>query len=168
MKLITYSKALHKGLTHYFTGTPCKYGHVAPRRTGDRRCVECLDIKMAKYLPGYRKSLRLKALTKVGGMNGVKCQCCGESTVEFLTFDHKDGNDRAHRASAGITGGTHLNYWVMRVPTNEAQRIFRILCWNCNCAIGAYGACPHQRVRVHEELPVPAAAPPATIPPTED
>ena len=30
------------GATRYFTGKPCKYGHVAPRWTASFGCVECL------------------------------------------------------------------------------------------------------------------------------
>lgn len=29
------------GDTHYFTGIPCKHGHVAKRRVKDRVCTEC-------------------------------------------------------------------------------------------------------------------------------
>lgn len=29
------------GLTHYYTGKPCKYGHVSERETDDGRCIEC-------------------------------------------------------------------------------------------------------------------------------
>lgn len=29
------------GLTRYFTGKPCRNGHVAPRRVQDGRCIAC-------------------------------------------------------------------------------------------------------------------------------
>lgn len=41
MNLITYKQALDRGLTHYFTGRPCKSGHVAPRHVVNRTCMEC-------------------------------------------------------------------------------------------------------------------------------
>jgi hypothetical protein len=36
-------------MTHYFTGTPCKRGHLANRLLSDRSCVECNKEKRAKY-----------------------------------------------------------------------------------------------------------------------
>lgn len=33
--------ALNAGMTHYFTGKPCKGGHVAARLTSNGTCVEC-------------------------------------------------------------------------------------------------------------------------------
>ena len=40
MEIITRKEAQSKGLTHYFTGKPCKHGHVAKRfRSGP--CTEC-------------------------------------------------------------------------------------------------------------------------------
>ncbi len=40
-EIISRRKALARGLTRYFTGKPCKAGHVAERRTDNRLCVEC-------------------------------------------------------------------------------------------------------------------------------
>lgn len=35
------SVAMERGDTHYFTGIPCKHGHIAKRRVKDRVCTEC-------------------------------------------------------------------------------------------------------------------------------
>lgn len=40
-------EALAIGATHYFTGEPCKHGHIAPRKTKGA-CVECLKVEWAK------------------------------------------------------------------------------------------------------------------------
>lgn len=40
-ELITRSEARAKGLKHFFTGVPCKHGHVALRYTSVKTCVEC-------------------------------------------------------------------------------------------------------------------------------
>jgi 5-methylcytosine-specific restriction endonuclease McrA len=51
-----------QGATHYFTGEPCKHGHVALRKTKGA-CVECLkvewkngNVKRAEYFKEYNKS----------------------------------------------------------------------------------------------------------------
>jgi hypothetical protein len=35
--------ALDQGLPRYFTGNPCKHGHVAERYTGNKTCCECAN-----------------------------------------------------------------------------------------------------------------------------
>ena len=35
------SKALTIGAKYYFTGKPCKYGHLSRRHADDRKCLEC-------------------------------------------------------------------------------------------------------------------------------
>lgn len=53
------AKAL--GLARYFTGAPCKYGHVAERRTGDGSCVECSLIKNRRWQKENPERARAKS-----------------------------------------------------------------------------------------------------------
>jgi 5-methylcytosine-specific restriction endonuclease McrA len=41
MEIITRKQAKEQGLTHYFTGEPCKHGHVAKRLTSKGICTDC-------------------------------------------------------------------------------------------------------------------------------
>jgi hypothetical protein len=41
MKIITRETALKQGLAWYFTGKPCKYGHVTKRHVNGRGCTDC-------------------------------------------------------------------------------------------------------------------------------
>ena len=41
MDIITRAEALAQGLRHYFTGKPCKRGHVSIRNTRKAACLEC-------------------------------------------------------------------------------------------------------------------------------
>ena len=57
----TRKEAMHFGATHYFTGQPCKHGHIAPRKVKGS-CVECLRVewqqaadKRAEYFKQYNK-----------------------------------------------------------------------------------------------------------------
>ena len=47
--MITRKNALLQGLTRYFTGKPCKHGHLAERYAKDGNCVNCTKIKLNKY-----------------------------------------------------------------------------------------------------------------------
>lgn len=46
------------GHVHYFTGKPCKHGHIAPRYVKRYSCIECNRIEHEKrYIPHPRKLL---------------------------------------------------------------------------------------------------------------
>ena len=75
---------------------------------------------------------------------GSKCACCGEESLEFLELDHINGNGNAHRRSLGMTTSNQLHAWLRH---NNYPEGFRLLCSNCNHAIGVYGYCPHVEKR---------------------
>ena len=58
----TRAEAKATGVKYYFTGEPCKHGHVAPRKTKGA-CLECLKVewaqnteRRAEYFAQYNKS----------------------------------------------------------------------------------------------------------------
>jgi 5-methylcytosine-specific restriction endonuclease McrA len=58
----TRAEAKKTGSKYYFTGQPCKHGHIAPRKTKGA-CVECLKVEWAQanvtradYFAKYNKS----------------------------------------------------------------------------------------------------------------
>jgi len=57
----TRKEAQNKGAKYYFTGEPCKHGHLAPRKTKGA-CIECLKVewqqaaeKRSDYFREYNK-----------------------------------------------------------------------------------------------------------------
>ena len=48
MEIISRQEAQAKGLKRYFTGEPCKNGHVAERQTSNSTCMECARFKDKK------------------------------------------------------------------------------------------------------------------------
>jgi hypothetical protein len=71
---------------------------------------------------------------------GGKCACCGEAEFEFLVIDHVNGGGTQHRLEVG--SGSHFITWLL---DNGLPEGFRVLCHNCNGALGHYGYCPHER-----------------------
>ena len=71
---------------------------------------------------------------------GGKCSCCGEAEPRFLTIDHINGDGRQHRREVGR--GYKLYDWLTR--QGYPRDGFRLLCFNCNCARGQFGTCPHE------------------------
>lgn len=49
MDIITRKQALSQGLKRYFTGKPCKHGHVAERWTKERSCIDCISDFHARW-----------------------------------------------------------------------------------------------------------------------
>jgi hypothetical protein len=45
---ISRTEAQAQGISHYYTGLPCRHNHVALRRVNDRVCTECDKITKAK------------------------------------------------------------------------------------------------------------------------
>jgi len=46
--LLTKKQAREQGLKHYFTGKPCKHGHIAPRYVSNCKCFECTALLTKK------------------------------------------------------------------------------------------------------------------------
>ena len=97
-----------------------------------RLCKEC---EYTKRRGRGRELARLKilaALTMLGGC----CVCCGETTLEFLTFDHMDGR--------GGTAHEKLNNYSVASRVLKGDKDIRVLCMNCNHSYGMRGYCPHR------------------------
>jgi hypothetical protein len=50
-------QAVALGLKHYFTGEPCKHGHIAKRYVSSAECSECSRIRTAKWDAANRERL---------------------------------------------------------------------------------------------------------------
>lgn len=117
------------------------------RRTSDgymERCKVCHGIDCTKI----RKATKAKVIAGYGG----KCECCGESRPEFMTIDHKnnDGNKERKKYGRLKNGKVYLGYatyiiYRKLIHENFPRDRYRLLCYNCNCARGAFGYCPHER-----------------------
>lgn len=49
MQIITRQEAIKQGLSRYFTGLPCKHGHIAERRVANHCCAVCANEQSKKY-----------------------------------------------------------------------------------------------------------------------
>ena len=83
-----------------------------------------------------RRKRRLRAIDRLGG----KCECCGETQIEFLAFDHIEGLSGIERNHGLAADDTALKINKSKHP----KETYRVLCHNCNSSIGFYGYCPHK------------------------
>lgn len=56
MQIITRDEAIIFGLKRYFTGEPCKYGHVDERLVSNWQCNTCLKKRRLAYLSERRRT----------------------------------------------------------------------------------------------------------------
>jgi hypothetical protein len=96
---------------------------------------------VARYQRELRRKWREAALAAYGGT----CTCCGESRYEFLAIDHIDGGGTKERR-ANFVNGSAVNKWLADrwLADRGYPPGYRVLCHNCNSALGYYDYCPHQ------------------------
>lgn len=58
--IITRAGAKSIGLKRYFTGKPCKHGHICERITANGVCLECSKEIERRYVDGHRDAVRAK------------------------------------------------------------------------------------------------------------
>ena len=88
----------------------------------------------------YREKLRRLVLLGCSGGKTIKCVCCEENNIEFMTIDHVNGGGTKHRKE--FNGDNSKFYrWIIK---NNFPETLRVLCMNCNWAFGQKGYCPHK------------------------
>jgi len=90
----------------------------------------------------YDLSVKQKIIEAYGG----KCTCCGETTLEFLTIDHINNDGAEDRRQNGKKSGGKLYRWLIK--NNFPKEEYQLLCYNCNCAKGFFGYCPHDKPEI--------------------
>jgi len=105
------------------------------RSQATRYYWEHRDVILSKKQRADR-ALKAEVMAAYGG----KCECCGESHIEFLTIDHVNGDGAAHRAVCGKGRKVYADIKRQGFPQGK----YRCLCLNCNISLGFYGYCPHK------------------------
>ena len=77
---------------------------------------------------------KVKVLEAYSGKN-PRCACCKESNLLFLSIDHIEGGGTKHRIAIGRSS---FYPWLIK---NNYPKGFRVLCYNCNMALGFFGKC---------------------------
>lgn len=116
------------------------------RRLDNRLCQWC-ESPLPEEWPllsceQCRENQRARAETKcrtVFSWYGSKCACCGENRYYFLTLDHVNNDGAEERKQKGQRRHILTRLWKDQKPSPRYQ----LLCYNCNCAKGAHGTCPH-------------------------
>ena len=117
-ELITPSEARDKGLKHYFTGRPCKHGHVDRRDTKGGRCLGC-----------SREAQRRK-----GEVEGWKAAEHRRQKYGLGTDGYDALLQQQDHVCAGclkpFVGAAHVDH------DHKTGRVRGLLCRKCNVALG--------------------------------
>ena len=89
------------------------------------------------------KKLAIKLKEELLKHYGNKCNCCGETIIQFLTLEHVEGNGNIHRKKLFKynVGGVHMYRWLKK---NNFPPGYSVLCMNCNWAKRISKICPHE------------------------
>jgi len=88
--------------------------------------------KNRAYSKKHSAEIRISFIEMYGG----KCECCGETQVEFLTLDHMNYSTK----EKGETGTRAY----MKAIKSYRPDLYQVSCYNCNCA-RRHGTCPHKK-----------------------
>lgn len=106
-----------------------------PKSIGGGRRNYCFSCR-ARY---ETARLRLDMYENLGD----RCACCGETHPQFLTLEH----------ILGVEGERKPWWQELRQARREGwpRDKYEVLCFNCNCAKGHWGDCPHRTGETREQ-----------------
>jgi len=96
--------------------------------------------KVRKYICYPCRGKRERAQLKLEMLEafGWECNCCGENHPLLLTLEHKN------RLGGNATGLKSHQLYAQAKREGWDRTKYEMLCFNCNCAAGHYGVCPHR------------------------
>ena len=136
----TRAEAKATGATHYFTGEPCKHGHIAPRKTKGA-CIECLKVEWAQaaetradYFKEYNKSeagVEAKQAYYSRNREAVIARAQARPLEEKRVYQKawKDANQVWVRADTKSRRRKHRDAtppWLSRKQKSEIRQLYQI------------------------------------------
>jgi 5-methylcytosine-specific restriction endonuclease McrA len=136
----TRAEAKASGATHYFTGEPCKHGHIAPRKTKGA-CVECLKVEWlqgaetrAEYFQKYNRSeagVEAKQAYYLRNREAVIARAQARPLEEKRVYQKvwKEANQVWVRADTKARRRKHRNAtppWLTRKQKAEIRQLYQI------------------------------------------
>jgi hypothetical protein len=136
----TRKEAQETGNKYYFTGQPCKHGHVAPRKTKGA-CVACLKVewagakeKRAEYFKQYNQSdagKEAKQSYYARNKNAVKARADARTPEEKKRWKqkHKVSNPDYYKTLTSLRKRRHRNAtpkWLTAKQKTEIRQLYQI------------------------------------------
>lgn len=99
-RLITRSQARSKGLSRYFTGQPCKHGHIAARMVCNTGCIVCITIKLKEWAKSDRGRRAARVRQRTYRAKGIQKRSPGSNrgVIARRSYDKNINKVRARTA----------------------------------------------------------------------
>ena len=105
MEIIGWGAAKSAGLKTYFTGEPCKSGHMEPRWVSGRDCVQCQKRRAAK---SRRNNLEARKISRKKRYdNNKEIELTRAKIYQHNNLDKCRANKHARKARKLQVGGRH-------------------------------------------------------------
>lgn len=115
------------------------------RSCGNKKNIttnSCNKCNLKQKIKDRERNRQLKIMVIYYYSNGnMKCSCCGESYIEFLTIEHIHGGGKKHQQIVNRFGNGYYR-WLIE---NNFPNGIDVMCMNCNWAKGKFGKCPHKK-----------------------
>lgn len=136
----TRKEAQETGYKYYFTGQPCKHGHIAPRKTKGA-CVECLKVewqqaadRRAEYFKQYNQSdagKEAKQAYYARNKDAVKARADARTPEEKKRWKqkHKVSNPDYYKTLTSLRKRRHRNAtpkWLTVKQKTEIRQLYQI------------------------------------------
>jgi 5-methylcytosine-specific restriction endonuclease McrA len=117
MEIIGREAAKAAGLKTYFTGEPCKSGHMEPRTVSNKNCVQCQKRHAAKW---HRNNLEAcKISRKKRYDNNKEIELTRAKIYQHNNLDKWRANQHARRARKLQVGGRHTAEDIANLLRNQ-------------------------------------------------
>jgi 5-methylcytosine-specific restriction endonuclease McrA len=136
----TRAEAKATGATHYFTGEPCKHGHIAPRKTKGA-CIECLKVEWAQaaetrvdYFKEYNKSeagqeVKQRYYEKNRAQVIARAQARPMAEKQLYKITYKQNNPDLYKALTSFRRRRFRDatpHWLTHKQKSEIRQLYRI------------------------------------------
>jgi 5-methylcytosine-specific restriction endonuclease McrA len=127
-EIISRKDAKMAGLRHYYTGNPCKHGHVSLRAVRNLTCCECLRVKAAKRCADFPERVR-----EISRRSGKKYYAKNRNASIARVIECHKKNPESCRAASKRYSEKHAeklrilakeNYWKDPVKSRARVRAF--------------------------------------------
>lgn len=131
MKPRSLAEAKALGAKHYFTGKPCRNGHVSGRLTSSRKCIECGRQHGKTWYAG-----RGKAILR----DSKRLRSYGITREQFDSMLASQQNQCGICSAALTTGWSGTGVCVDH--NHETSKVRGLLCNHCNRGLGLFRDSP--------------------------
>ena len=134
----TYKKRHREYMRKWHKTEKCK-NYLKKYKKGEKY-KKYMRIHGPKYSHRYFYKIKLEVFAHYSN-NDIKCNCCGEKEIKFLTIDHINSKGLQHRKQIRKYG-SEFYVWLKK---NNYPKGYQVLCFNCNCGKRInHGICPHK------------------------